>query len=243
MQDKHIKTKETDITSFLVVTFAILLMVLIAQVLGNLSKQTTSTFSQASDVKKLKTMAPKTLTGRIAYQDVSCKAGEANWFGVCISVSSPECASSCAPNVTVADKTSYGKEICPDNTRCVPITIRSHFDLSGTMIASPFCERVTGVTGSVCYSPLTKSTVKNPSSYERFYTNENGANASYFRRRFSLFGFSFGEYEVECPIYVTFLNGGIDLFTKLGGAKTGAVDHIETGYCYVPKPPTPTPKQ
>ncbi len=239
MQEKHTKTKETDITSVLVITFVILVTMLIAQVLGNLSKHSTSTSSRASDVKKPMMMLPKTLTGRIAYQDVLCKAGEANWFGVCIVVSSPECASSCAPGVTVADKTSYGKEICPGNVRCVPIAIKSNFKANA--IVSPFCERITGVSGAVCYSPWTKSTVKDPSSYDRFYTSENGTNASYFRRRFSIFGYSFGEYEVECPIYVTWVNGGIDLFAQLGGAKTGAVDHIETGYCYVPKSLSPTP--
>ncbi|MFZ2026023.1 MAG: hypothetical protein WAV30_01925 [Microgenomates group bacterium] len=242
MNNQHHKTKETDITPFIVATFVVMVAILIAKVAGDLTKVTTSTSSRASAPTKVKTV--KTLTPQTAYGDISCMASQKSWFGVCIEVNDPECAKSCAPNVTVADKTVYGRDICPGETRCVPLTIRKNFSFNATEAASPFCEKVTGQKGATCYSVWAKSPVKDIEQYEMFYAGENGNNTAFYIKKFNALGWLTGyKYKVECPIYITWAGGGVDVLNQLGGAKTGAVDRIESGYCYIPKPPTATPGQ
>ncbi len=53
MQEKHIKTKETDITAVLVITFVVLVAALIAKVAGDFTTKTTSTSSRAGFSNKL----------------------------------------------------------------------------------------------------------------------------------------------------------------------------------------------
>lgn len=48
MQDKHIKTKETDITLFLVITFVVATALLVAKVAGDFTKTTTSVSTRAA---------------------------------------------------------------------------------------------------------------------------------------------------------------------------------------------------
>lgn len=242
MQDKHVVTKETDITSFIVATFVVMFAILIAKVAGDFTKVTTSTSSRASAPAKTKTV--KTLAPQTAYGDIVCPEGQKSWFGVCIEVTDPECAKSCAPNVTVADKTVYGKDMCPGETRCVPLSIRKNFSFNTSEAASPFCEKVTGQKGATCYSTWVNSSAKDIKQYEMFYAGENGNNTAFYIKKFNALGWLTGyKYKVECPIYITWAGGGIDMLNQLGGSKTGSVDHIESGNCYIPKPLTPSPAQ
>jgi len=242
MNDQHHKTKETDITPYIVMTFVVMVAILIAKVAGDFTKTTTSTSSRASAPTQAKGI--RALSPQMAYGDVACAGGQKSWFGVCIEVNDPECAQSCVPNVTVADKTVYGKNTCSGETRCVPLTIRKHFSFNMSEAASPFCEKVTGQKGATCYSAWAKSPVKNIEEYEIFLAGENGNNTAFYKKKFNALGWLVGyQYKVECPIYISWAGGGIDVFNQLGGSKTGAVDHIEAGNCYIPKPPTPSPAQ
>lgn len=242
MNEQHHKTKEVDITPYIVAVFVVMVAILIAKVAGDLTRVTTSTSSRASAPDKTK--AVRSLAPQLAYGDITCSEGKKSWFGVCIEVNDPECAQSCAPNVTVADKTVYGKETCSGQTRCVPLKIREHFSFNGSEAASPFCEKVTGQKGATCYSKWAPSPVKDIEQYEMFLAGENGNNTAFYRKKFHALGWLVGyQYKVECPIYVTWAGGAIDFLNQLGGAKSGAVDHIEPGNCYIPKLPTPTPAQ
>lgn len=59
MQDKHVKTKEIDITPFIVATFVVMVAILIARVAGDFTKVTTSTSSRASMPSKAKAVYKK----------------------------------------------------------------------------------------------------------------------------------------------------------------------------------------
>lgn len=220
--------------------FSLFVFILILSVFftSKLVEQQTSTSTRAATVSsKIKTLAP-----HIAYGDAKCTDGQKSWFGACIDVNDVECSDSCIPSVTVADMTSYGKDLC-SSTRCIPISVKSKFIFDPSKEASPFCERVTGKKGATCYSPWTKSTVKDINIYEQFFVSNGGSNAAYFQKKINnIYDLITGtyQYQIECPIYVSYASGFIDNVLKnLGGVKKGAWDHIESGYCYTLKVPSP----
>jgi len=234
----HLKT---DITGVLVMALFIMLGILFVTFSNTLTKKTTSTSTRASDVSSRN----KSLSSDIAYGDLSCPTGQKSWFGVCIAVNTKECVDKCLPAKSVADKTSYGKETCSSKIRCLPLgvanTVKGYFNFGSTSAVNAFCEKVTAVSGAVCYTTTGINNIKNISKYDMFYAGENSNNAAYFKKKFTWWGLFPDKYKIECPMYVTFVNGGIDKFLELGNADTNAVDYIESGYCYVPKSITPTP--
>lgn len=241
MKEKHGKSNETDITGVLVVALFVMLGILFVTLSNTLTKKTTSTSTRASDVNSV-TM---TLPSSIAYGDPSCPAGQKGWFGICIAVNAEECIDKCPPAQSIADKTSYGKETCRlGKTRCLPLkvpnSVSGYFNFNNPSTSDGFCIKSTGQSGAVCYTKTGINNVseKNINKYNIYYAEEDPNNAPYLKKKFSFFGPA--KYKIECPLYVTIANRGLDIFLWSGGMKSG-FDHIESGYCYVPKSITPTP--
>jgi len=253
MEEKQTKSKETDITAILVITFVVLVAVLIARVAADFSAQKTSSSTRASvNIKGYSLKAKPKVVGKVKYQNPDiCGQTYAStelWFNECVPVTQDQCKDKCTAGSTIVDDTAYGKLKCPDQNRCLPITgtsnVKTLFSFTPDNLSSKFCEEVTGVTGAVCYDSNGGLNIKglDISEYDSFYTSERNnmyGDYTFYEKGINWFWF-FGEYYyVECPLYVTVLGGGADTFN--GVVKSGAppLDHIKSGYCYVPKATTP----
>lgn len=142
MQEKHSGSKETDITSGLVIAFVVLTAVLIAKMAGDFTAVKTSTASKA---------APAT----------SCNATSNTqaWYGSNVECGKEKVSGSCPSTHVVTDNTFLiGKLRCRSYTSMDSyFSDDKNFVLTGKQSyqvrrSNAYCERMTGKAGAKCLS-------------------------------------------------------------------------------------------
>lgn len=232
MQEKHVKSKETDITGLLVVVFVLMIGILIAKVAGDFTTRSTSTSTRASE----RTAA------RSVFATTCSENGKMTWWGKTIPCPVAKVNGKCPKTNPVDDDTSTSLNPTQDLQCHTEAAMDTYFgdenpyegvkniETAQVRRGNFYCETMIGNgLKPVCLRAPWDLTY---SLFAPGFIGKKGTIYSGYRKYISAPTQLFG---VQCPILES--NTG-NIYV---GSGSEPVLTVKTGECYIPVPmPTPT---